>query len=337
LRRLIIYSLFISLLVILTASWWLYNQLATPFFAPLEPETIIEIHRGAQSTAIADMLTSAGLLRRSFPFLLYLRWTGESRLLQAGEYHFDSPASPIQIVRRLVEGDIYYVSVTIPEGLTAHETIELIARENLGDYQEMEELLRRTDWIEDIDGEASSLEGYLFPETYRLSRKAPSKEIIKAMVSQFRSRMEALTQEYPPPEGWNIRRIVTLASIVEKEVGTDEERGLVASVLLNRLHRRMALACDPTIIYALKQAGRYDGNIRKADLNMDSPYNTYIHPGLPPGPIANPGAESLKAALAPPASRYLYFVSKNDGSHHFSEDWRSHAAAVDRYQKRLRR
>ena len=156
------------------------------------------------------------------------------------------------------------------------------------------------------------------------------------MVSQFHRQIGFLLDKAPLPPGWNLSRIVILASMIEKEARIPEERRLVASVLVNRLRKRMLLACDPTIIYALKLAGTYDGNLRKVDLSLDSPYNSYLKPGLPPGPIANPGSESLLAALTPADSDYFYYVSRNDGTHVFSKDLRSHQQAVSRYQKRGR-
>jgi UPF0755 protein len=221
--------------------------------------------------------------------------------------------------------------------LTAGETIAQIARHGLGDPGDLKKALSRTDWISDLDTQAHSLEGYLFPDTYRFPRDVSSETIVQTMVGEFRARFMKLLAGRPLPTGRTVREVVILASLVEKEAKNVEERGLVASVLTNRLVKRMPLACDPTIIYALKLAGKYDGNIRRADLKTDSPYNTYIHAGLPPGPIASPGQSALQAALSPQQTQYLYYVSRNDGTHFFSEDFRSHSEAVARFQKRVRR
>jgi UPF0755 protein len=310
------------------------SELASPHYAGPPEGTFVEVPRGAGPNVIADALVRAGVLRRTLPFTLYIRLTGASRRLQAGEYRFDKPATPVQVVDRIVRGDVHFVSVTIPEGLTAQETLEHIAANGIGKAAEYAAILPRTDLIQDLAPNARSLEGFLYPETYRFTRSLSSEEVVRSLVSQFRTKFQTLTQAHPPQAGWDVLRVVTLASMVEKEVGNKDERPLVASVLVNRLEIGMPLGCDPTVIYALKLAGRYDGNIRKADLSMDSPYNTYVRAGLPPGPIANPGADSLRAALAPAESDFLYFVSRNDGTHQFSRDYKTHSLAVNRFQRK---
>ncbi len=317
------------------AAGWVAWALRTPYYGAAQPEVYVDIPRGAGPGTIAELLTAAGVLRSRFPFLLLVRWKDNARHLQAGEYRFAAAQTPGQIVERLVRGDVFYISVTVPEGLSARETVEQIARAGLGQLDGLDSCLQRTDWIRSLDPDARSLEGYLFPETYRFSRKATSEEIVKSMVDLFKVRFTRLTVSYPIPRNRTVSQIVILASMIEKEVKTPAERPLVASVLLNRLARNIPLACDPTIIYALKLENRYDGNIHKADLAVDSPYNTYTHIGLPPSPIANPGEESLKAALAPRQTDFLYYVSRNDGTHEFSKDLRAHLSAVARFQRRL--
>ncbi len=333
-RRLWIAMLLVMLALTGAFGLWLRQELTSPYYGASSAETFVEIPHGAGTSGIATALVDGGVLHYRLPFILYVRWAGLGRRLQAGEYRFTSPARPAQIVRRLVLGDVFFLSVTIPEGLTARETCELIARSGLADEKEMEELISRGDWISDLDPRAASLEGYLFPETYHFPRRATATDILKAMTSEFRARISRLLATDPLPAGWSIPQIVTLASLIEKEAKTQEERRLVSSVLTNRLRLKMPLGCDPTVIYALKLAGTYQGNLRKQDLGLPSPYNTYTHVGLPPGPIANPGAASLQAALSPGASEYLYYVSRNDGTHFFSKDLRSHMLAVARYQKR---
>jgi len=326
----------LAALSILTGAFgfWLYHEFAVPYLAGGSQERFVKIPYGVGTKAIADALQDGGALHARLPFVLYIRWAGLGRRLQAGEYRFSVPARPVEVVRRLVQGDVYFRTVAIPEGLTAQETVALLARHGFGNQQELTELLHRVDWISDLDGAADTLEGYLFPETYRFPRQTSSEEILRVMVAQFRTRISRLLAATPLPSGWDLHQIVTLASMIEKETGTAAERRLVSSVLTNRLRMKIPLACDPTIIYAMKQAGTYHGNLRKADLSMDSPYNSYLHPGLPPGPIANPGSDSLAAALSPAVSDYLYYVARNDGTHHFSKDLQSHLQAVARYQRR---
>ena len=337
LRRLLLYTFGVALLVLVVgiavSLVWFYTQLETPYYNSPTDETFVEISRGSNTEKIADLLVEAGIIRNRIPFIAYLRLTNNAQRIKAGEYRFVEPANPKKITQRLIEGDVYYRVITIAEGLTAQETIELLARNRFGALTEMETILRNVDWITDLDPNAKNLEGYLFPETYHFSRKADSRTILKTMVEQFRKQFRSILAEYPIPSGWDISRIVILASMIEKEVRKAEERTLVSSVFHNRLERRIPLACDATIIYAMKLAGTYNGNIRKSDLSMESPYNSYIHQGLPPGPIANPGADSLCAALSPAETEYLYYVSRNDGTHVFSRNYREHQQAVDRYQK----
>jgi UPF0755 protein len=316
----------------MTAILWLRFELTSAYYDG-GTEVFVEIPRGASPGTIAESLRSARVVRHAWPLILYLRWTGLSRKLRAGEYRFSAPARPGEIVLRLVQGDVYYRTITIPEGLTAGETVSLISLRGLAPERELAALLYKVDWISDLDPHATSLEGYLFPETYRFPRRVAAEEILKKMVAQFRSRIAPILAQRGLPPDRTLPQMITLASMIEKEARTDEERLLVSSVLHNRLRIGMPLACDPTIIYALKLMGKYDGNLHKADLSLRSPYNTYLNAGLPPGPIANPGVASLKAAFAPATSEYLYYVSRNDGTHVFSRDYRSHQAAVERFQK----
>jgi UPF0755 protein len=330
----IIAGLILLVVVILAAfGFWLRSELETDYYTGPQPETYLDIPRGVNTKEVADLLAGIGILHRRLPFLIYLRYSDMGRHIQAGEYRFSKAETPIEIAQRLVKGDVYFRSVTIPEGLTAQETIDLLVKNGLGDASEMNRALLKTDWIVDLDPGAKNLEGYLFPETYRFGRKVSSEKIIKTMVDESRTRIARVLAKYPAGPGWTISRIVTLASMIEKEVKTPEERPLVASVLIKRLEKRMPLACDATIIYALKLSGEYDGKIHKSDLAIESPYNSYVHLNLPPGPIANPGEGSLRAALHPAKTDYLFYVSRNDGTHQFSKDLHEHLHAVDRFQK----
>ena len=316
---------------------WLSSELETPFYGSPESEVFVDVPRGASAGETANLLARAGIIRHQLPFRVYLRYTDTGRRIQAGEYRFAEAASPRQIARRLVQGDVFFYSITIPEGLTAHETVDLLAQKGLGNAAEMQRALLKTRWIRDLNPNARNLEGYLFPETYRFRRNTDSETIIRTMVDQFRSKLGKTLRDSPVPSGWNLSRIVILASMIEKEVRRPEEGPLVASVMTNRLAKRMPLACDATIVYAMKIAGTYEGRLGKADLRMDSPYNSYVHFDLPPGPICNPGLAALRSALNPANTGYYYYVSRNDGSHQFSKDYNSHIRAVNLYQKPLAR
>ncbi len=332
--RMVIAAVFVSLLIAGAGSWTWY-ELHTPFFGAGGEEVFVDVPRGANGSTIAGLLVNAGVLRFRFPFVLYTRWSNLGRRMKAGEYRFASRATPVEVASRIAAGDVYYVSVTIPEGLTARETIELLAKNSVGDVRSMERSLRRTDWIKDLVSNARNLEGFLFPETYHFPRRITSDEVVKTLVNEFRVKFLALQSRMPVPHGWDVAGIVTLASMIEKEVKVPAERPVVASVLVNRLRTNMPLACDSTIIYALKMMGAFQGSLHKANLSLESPYNSYIHKGLPPGPIACPGEASLAAALKPANTDYFYYVSRNDGTHQFSKDYSAHLLAVSRYQKPL--
>jgi UPF0755 protein len=335
-KRILVF--FVIILLCLAVGWkWLQSEFETPYYGAGESETYIVIQRGSKIRDIADLLVKKGVLHNRLPFTLYFRFSSKGRQIQAGEYKFEKPATPEQVAKRLIRGDVFYRAVTVPEGLTVLETIDLLAKKGLGTPAELHKAILRTDWIRDIAPKARNLEGYLFPETYRFKRKDDSEAIIKTMVDQFRSRLRRVLADAPKKSGLSIAESIVLASMIEKEVKTPEEGPLVASVYINRIKRGMPLACDATIIYAMKLSGAYNGNLRKPDMVMESPYNSYIHTNLPPGPIANPGVRSLQAAFNPANTDYLYYVSRNDGTHQFSSNYQSHLHAVARFQQRNRR
>ena len=311
----------------------LLSELQYPYGNTGEEETFVNIPPGSNAAKVAELLKDHGLLHTKLPFRIWLRRHGLDRRLKAGEYRFSGRSTPVEIAERLSRGDIYFRSITIAEGLTARETTELLAQKGFGDREKLEALLLRTDLINDLSPSAQNLEGYLFPETYRFGRRDDEETIIRTMVNQFRERMNKIVEESPLPDGWTTARIITLASMIEKEVKTPSEQPIVASVLYNRLRLNMTLGVDATVIYAMKLAGTWDGNIRRSDLQIKSPYNTYINRDLPPGPICNPGESTIRAALNPEKTDYLYYVSKNDGTHQFSKDLRSHNNAVNLYQR----
>ncbi len=301
---------------------------------PRGTETIeLTIERGAPVTSILEQFEAAGVIGDPLMARLHLDYRRRGETLQAGEYRFEQPMSTVDALDRVIRGEVVTWPVTVVEGLTLRETAERLASAGFGELDAFLAAMASPALIADLDPAAESLEGYLFPDTYAFPRGAGEADIVEAIVRNFRRRVEEHL-DAASGQGLDPRSLVTLASIVEKEAGAVEERPLVAAVFHNRLTRGIGLYADPTIIYALKMAGTWDGNLRRRDLELDSPYNTYVHPGLPPGPICSPGEHSLRAAAQPADVPYLYFVSRNDGTHVFAETLAEHNRNVDRWQVR---
>jgi UPF0755 protein len=309
---------------------WAERELERPLGSD-NVELVVE--RGAPLAAILDQLSAAEVIGDPLLARLYLDYRRPEDVLQAGEYRFEQPMSTVEALDLVIRGEVVTYPVTVIEGLTLRETAEHLASEGFGELDAFLGAMSSTGLIADLDPEAESLEGYLFPDTYAFPAGVEELEIVDAMVRNFRRRVEDHL-DAAAGHGLDPRDLVTLASIVEKEAGAIEERPLVAAVFHNRLDRGIGLYADPTIIYALKLAGTWDGNLRRRDLELDSPYNTYVHPGLPPGPICSPGEHSLRAAAEPADVPYLYFVSRNDGTHVFAETLAEHNRNVARWQVR---
>jgi UPF0755 protein len=329
LRKLI---LVVLLIAVAYGAW--FHETQWPVRGAGDPPQALVVAPGAGVLDIGRRLHDLGLVRHPEVFRFYVLSRGETGRLRAGEYALEGSMSLEQVVDKLVRGDVVRHTVTFPEGTNLEDMARLAAAKGVP----MEAFLaaaRSPELIKDLDPEAKDLEGYLFPDTYDIPRgPEPAAQLVARMVKRFRAVMAPELAQLP--SGRSLRQVVTLASIVETETARPEERPRVAAVFLNRLQRRMPLQTDPTVIYALRKAGTYDGNIRKGDLDVDSPYNTYRFPGLPPGPIASPGRASLQGALHPAESRELYFVSKNDGSHQFSETLAEHERWVNQYQRHRR-
>jgi peptidoglycan lytic transglycosylase G len=294
------------------------------------PQQVFVVRDGASLKEVAVELESNNLIKNDRFLLLWARLMGYGKDIKAGEYALSAGMPPVKILNILRLGMIIIHPVTIPEGFTSEQIGVLLDEKGLVDGKEFISLTMDPEISRRYGLTGDRLEGYLYPDTYHFSRGLPALSIIDTMVKRFRQMttpLEARAAEI----GMKMEDVVTLASIVEKETGVNEERPLIASVFLNRLKKRMRLDSDPTVIYGLKD---FDGNLRKTDLSDQSPYNTYIIRGLPPGPISNPGLESIKAVLYPAQTDYLYFVSKNDGSHYFSKTITEHNNAVRIYQKR---
>jgi len=324
---LILISLFLLIGVFIAVVFSLY------LLRPSErngPDSIIVIREGMTLGNVADILKQEGFVKHKTPFMLWARMMGLSRKIKAGEYQLSHQMSPCRILEIITKGAIISHSVTIPEGYSAAQIAELFSQKGLADRENFLALVRDPDFIKRYGINSPSLEGYIYPDTYQFGRGLSAELILDTMVKRF-------WQLTIPHEGllnesgmtWN--EVVTLASIVEKETGLAEERPLIASVFLNRLHKRMRLESDPTVIYGIDN---FNGNLTRKDLKTITPYNTYMIRGLPPGPIANPGLDAIMAVLRPAKTDYLYFVSRNDGSHYFSRTLSEHNRAVLKYQKR---
>lgn len=324
----------LAILAIAALLVWFVVQIHQPYQGYPEPSRIVLIERGWTLPRIAEVLHSQGIVRSSSIFRWYVRLALEPSSLKAGEYQFEGPHNLPAVLEKLLLGQVHHYRITIPEGLTLEEIAERLTENGFGEEKQFLKAMQEIDRIRDWDPAAErNLEGYLFPDTYFFPRGVKESEIVKSMIDYFRQTWTPEHSQRARELKFSIREVVTLASLIEKETGLDRERPLVSAVFHNRLRQNLKLACDPTVIYAVKQVKEFDGVINQSDLDLDSPYNTYLYPGLPPGPIANPGLESIEAALYPAQVDYLYFVSTNDGSHYFSNNYRDHNRAVQRYQR----
>jgi UPF0755 protein len=310
----------------------MWGRMQEPFRSYTSVEQFVEIPQGATTREIGRRLVEAGVVRDEFTFRASLLWDPRSRTLKAGEYRFDQPMNVREVIDKLARGEVYARHITFPEGLTILEMSRIYQQQGFGPAEDFVRATGDTSAIADLDAQAPNLEGYLFPETYAIPRGTPPARLLAMMVERFRAAYSEALHKRGAAQGLTTRQVVTLASLVEKETAREDERPLVAAVYRNRMEVGMGMQADPTLIYALEKAGKYDGNIRKTDLDFDSPYNTYKYPGLPPGPIASPGRASLEAALNPANVRYLFFVSRNDGSHVFATTLAEHNKNVRRFQ-----
>ena len=289
-------------------------------------QTFVDFKNGSSARHIATELKGAGIIRSRWAFLLVHLY--RHRSLKAGEYAFDHPDTLSNIYNRIAHGDTYARVLTVPEGYNIFDIAAEVEKMGIDSQQNfLTQARSQVALVHDLDPFAPSLEGYLYPDTYRFSRKNKAPDVVAAMVKRFHQEAHqiGLTSD--------VHRIVTMASIVEKETAVPGERPLVAGVFYNRLSQHMALDTDPTVIYAALLANRYRGTIYASDLKYSSPYNTYRNQGLPPGPIANPGKDSLLAAMRPTHTDYLYFVSDNQGHHRFSKSLEEHQRNVAQYRR----
>jgi UPF0755 protein len=355
--------LLLILLIAAAAAGWLWYSINYPYQGFTPEGVFVEVPHGSSSRSVARLLERKGVVRSSVAFEFYAR-RHPRRSLQAGEYFFDSATSAHDVFWKLANGQIFEQPFTVREG----ETMFDIARDlEAGKFMPANEFLHAAKdpaLIQDIVPKAATLEGFLFPATYHLSRHPSATTLTADMVRKFKEEWATVTSpastgdamtssgafteatkatptdpsaapSTAPPSARPVAAVVALASLVERETPKAEERPLVAGVFENRLHKNMPLQCDPTVIYALEQQGRYNGTLSTADLHIDSPYNSYTHTGLPPGPIGNPGEASLRAAYRPAHTDYLYFVANTQGGHFFSSTLAEHNNNVIKYRRLL--
>jgi UPF0755 protein len=321
------FLLFLALLAAGGAAWLV--------FAPFGPssETFVELTPGSTSLRMGRQLEAAGVVRSQYAFDLVRWW--KRGTLRAGEYRFDHPAAVTEVYARILRGDVYTRTVTVPEGASLFEIAARLEQAGFGTRQEfLDGAARQVSLVTDLDPGATSVEGYLFPDTYHFPRKFGAAQICAAMVRRFRVVAGQIGLK------GNLHAVVTLASLVERETAVDTERPLVASVFTNRLAKQMPLMTDPAVIYGLELDGRWRGAIYQSDLKLDTPYNTYLHTGLPPGPVANPGLRSLRAAMEPARTDYLYFVAAGanpQGRSLFSSSIEEHARNVAGYRHAVKK
>jgi len=302
--------------------------------SPVEPfpgVVRVDVTSGQSFVAVARRLEEAGVVPSARALALWARWKGVDRQIQQGAYRFEAPLSPLEILEKMRSGDALVMRVTIPEGATASDVARILERCGVGTEAEYRKLFVERDFVRSLGIPADAIEGYLFPETYFFSPLEDPRAVVAALTGRFRTAFDAGMQKAAEERGLSVHQVVTLASIVEKETGAAAERPLIAAVFLNRLRRGMPLQADPTVIYGIEN---FDGNLTRRHLETPTLYNTYTSVGLPAGPIANPGREALRAVVHPAEGEYLYFVSRNDGSHEFSRSLREHNRAVTRFQRR---
>ena len=315
---------------------WLDSQLSRPYRGHRPERIFVEIPHGTSRWGVAGILRDNDAIRNRLAFLLFSEWHFRKPLL-AGEYLIDRSMTSRELFWKIARGEIFVHIVTVPEGWTSFDIADELDRQGICSRAEFLIVAHDTSAIADIAPDAQSLEGFLFPSTYQFTRRTTCGQIADSMVHHFRAVWATLdpSGSLKIPEGLTVSEVVTLASLVERETPNPQERPLVAGVFYNRLRRGFPLQCDPTVQYALELRGRPEKKLQAADLHIDSPYNTYEHRGLPPGPIAEPGVASLRATLEPASTDYMYFVANDQGGHFFSKTLAEHNQNVARYRHLL--
>ena len=334
-KRILLVIVLVVLIAASAAAMWVYRDLHTPV-SHAKHGHYVEVPRGSTPATVVGKLADEGIIRHKWPLTLYLRLTANGSQLKAGDYDFPSPISPLAVFARLREGEQRLLRLTVVEGWTRWDISNAmfkIPELHLADATSALPLMNNVSLISDLDPKATNLEGYLFPDTYDFPPDTKPSEIVAIMVKRFRKEWKPEWAQQAKSLGVSPREVVTMASLIETEAKLSTDRPLIASVIYNRLQKQMALAVDSTVIYAAKLEGKWrnDGKVYKSDVERRSPYNTRLHAGLPPGPIASPGKSSLEAALFPAETDYLFYVrdpSRNDGAHNFYSNEADFGAGV---------
>ena len=303
-----------------------------------KPQVVLHIPRGSSLNKVCSILKEEGIIRKELLFKILARLKGAEHNIKSGEYSIDDPIAPSILLDKLIHGKIKTHTITIPEGCTVFDIASILGAADIADPEAIIKKSFDPSFVKSLGINAYSLEGFLFPDTYVLTKDTPPGEILRLMTERFKEVYSEVTEHYPCTTNMSENEIITIASMVEKETARKEEKPVIASVFLNRISKGMRLECDPTVIYGIRlKDPSFHGRLRKKDLREATPYNTYRIYGLPPGPICNPGIESIKAVLNPLQTDFLYFVSKNDGTHKFSETLKEHNRAVYVFQKKHRK
>jgi UPF0755 protein len=341
--RILLILFFVGLVGLAGAGYWIYKDLHTPVNHN-KTAKFVQIPRGSPPAAVAKRLVSEGIIAHQWPFELYMKWTGAGSRLKAGDYKFPSPITPLAVLQKLEQGEQRMIRLTIIEGWNRWDIAGAMAKIpelELKDTQAALDLMDDVSLIKELDPAAKNLEGYIYPDTYDFPPNTTPKAVIDLTVKRFLTVWKTQCAGKPLPANSSPRQVVTVASLIETEAKLSSDRPLIASVIYNRLEKNIPLGVDSSIIYASKLAGKWknDGKVYKSDIERLSPYNTRIHQGLPPGPIASPSESSLKAAVAPAQTDYLYYVrepSRNDGAHNFyanSADFEKGVQALRRWEQ----
>ena len=309
--------------------WWDYPF--TPLNSDQETRKV-KIPKGIGLKGVAFLLEREGIVAHPYFFILMCKLNRRLPVIKAGEYELRASNSPLEIYKILEKGEYRKHYITVPEGYTLNQIAKLLVKEQLVNQHKFLKLAHDREFIKSLKVDAPSLEGYLFPDSYEFTKDNGEVYILKKMVNRFHEVFNDYFKMRATELKLSVHKVVTLASLIEKEAKTAEEKGLVSAVYYNRLKKNMLLQCDPTIIYVIEDS--FDGVLKNSYLDINSPYNTYKYPGLPPGPIANPGKESILAALYPAKEKFLYFVSTNDGYHKFSTTYGEHLTAVKEFRER---